>query len=90
MDVRIRLSLSISQQDFAKILNVSQTYLSQLENNRKEPSVALLNHTASVIHKPVVYIIALATEEKDLRSDLVGSYELLQKLIKSIGVYNDK
>jgi XRE family transcriptional regulator, regulator of sulfur utilization len=39
----IRKLKGIKQGDVSKLLNISQTYISQIENNERSPSLALLN-----------------------------------------------
>jgi transcriptional regulator with XRE-family HTH domain len=42
-NIRIaRKKKGLSQEDFAKIMDISQGYLSHLENNSREPSIDIL------------------------------------------------
>ena len=43
---RVRTNKGLSQQDFAEATGLSRTYISDLENNRKSPSVKTLEKIA--------------------------------------------
>ena len=57
---RIRLASGQSQRELAAKLDVNQTYLSHLENDRRDPSVRFLRRFAKVSDVPVMTLIAVA------------------------------
>lgn len=53
----LRVSNSISQISLAKKLGVSRSYLSQVENNRKLPSLPLLKEVSSIFQIPLALLV---------------------------------
>lgn len=81
----IREELKISQGDAAKKSGISQTYLSQLENNsKKEPSKKILSKLAKVYKIPPVLIMYRAVEEKDVPKDKKQLFAPLSPIINSL------
>ena len=72
----IRVAAGINQAAMAKKLEITQNYLSLVENNHKEPSLSFLKKFASSFDIPLGYFLWLAldkqenTEEKELRDKM--------------------
>jgi DNA-binding XRE family transcriptional regulator len=49
---KYRIAKRLSQVDLAKIIEVTPTYISALENNRKEPSIALISKISEELDIP--------------------------------------
>ena len=47
---KLRLLYSVSAKDLAHDINISPSYLSEIENSKKTPSLELLNKYLSLIH----------------------------------------
>lgn len=47
---------NIRQGEFAKLIGVSQTYLSQIENGKKAPSLELIRTAAETLGFPVFFL----------------------------------
>ena len=52
----VRLASGIRQGEMAKRLNISQNYLSLLENNKAEPSIALLKKISGTFGVPASFL----------------------------------
>ena len=74
-----RKSKGLKQQSFAEMCGITQTYLSQIENNVKEPTISLLKRIAEKLHLPlpILYFLSLEERKRD-------AYELLMPSIKSL------
>ena len=84
----LRIASSLSQKDLAKKLGVSQNYLSQLENDRREPSLTFLKTFAEVQDVPLGYLLWLVLDKSDLNEavDLKGKMDsLLTEIIRGKG-----
>jgi len=62
----------------AERLEISQNYLSLLENNKAEPSLALLKRISLTFHVPVSFLLLEASE--DFESDKPEVHALLAEL----------
>lgn len=56
----IRTSTGLSQRDLAERIEVDQTYVSHLENDRRDPSVRTLRKIAHAFDVPVSTLLVLA------------------------------
>ena len=54
---RIRTNKCLTQEEFAKEVGISRSYLGDLENNRKSPTVETLEKISSKMETSVVYLI---------------------------------
>ena len=63
---------------------ITQTYLSQIENNVKEPTISLLKRIAEKLHLPLPILCFLSLEKDDIEERKREAYELLMPSIKSL------
>ena len=56
----IRKQKKIQQQELSKICNISQTYLSQIENNKKQPNLNILELIGDKLGIPIPVILFLS------------------------------
>lgn len=80
----LRKEKDLSQGDFAKVCNISQTYLSLIENDRKEPNISLLKIIAENLKTPLPFIFFLSIEKQDIPIGKQDAYEHLVSPIKSM------
>lgn len=57
---RLRAAAGFSQKEFAARLDVSQSYLSQIESDRREPTIPLVRRMAAELGVPSVILFAAA------------------------------
>ncbi len=55
---RLRAAAGFSQKEFAARLEVSQSYLSQIESDRREPTIPLVRRMAGELGVPSVILFA--------------------------------
>ncbi len=55
-----------SQTDVATRAECSVSYLSMLENNKRDPTLSMITKIAEALHVPVGALFVMASEEKDL------------------------
>lgn len=80
----VRKSKGLKQQSFAKMCGITQTYLSQIENNVKEPTISLLKRIAENLNLPLPILYFLSLEKNDIEKRKQDAYDLLMPFIKSI------
>ncbi len=81
---KIRSEKKISQGDLAKACDISQTYLSQIENDLKKPSFAKLNTIAEQLKIPLSVLFYLSIEESDVPANKRRAYRELSPTIESL------
>ncbi len=59
---KTRRAKDISQKELAEQSNVSQTYLSQIENDRKQPTISKLKDIADKLDVPLHEIVKMAED----------------------------
>ena len=62
----LRKSKSITQGDLAKSSNITQAYLSQIENNKKEPNLSTLKDISFSLGIPLPVIFFMSLEKDDV------------------------
>ena len=62
-----RTAKDLSLETVAKRAGISTSYLSRLENDKAEPSLALVSKVAEALEVPVPVIIFLASDDNDLK-----------------------
>lgn len=76
----LRIADGKSQTDFAQELRVTRTYLSQVENDRKQPSLAFLRVASERLRVPLVLLVA----EGNLDTETAGILDELRKILANI------
>ncbi|MHB8254241.1 MAG: helix-turn-helix domain-containing protein [Acidiferrobacter sp.] len=61
-----RIQRGVSQTDVALKASCSVSYLSMLENNKRDPTLSTLTNIAQALHAPIGILFFLAAEQKDL------------------------
>ncbi|MFZ4500383.1 MAG: helix-turn-helix domain-containing protein [Minisyncoccia bacterium] len=80
----IRKNSGIKQGDFAKSLEITQPYLSQVEKGIKEPSNTLLQKISEKLEVPAAFIHLLSIEKEEVREDRRMAWEMLTPVIKQL------
>lgn len=94
----IRTADGLGQGDLAKKLNVSRTYLCQIENGRKQPSLSFLRHFACQLSVPLPLLVVgeqmqnendeIFAELKDIFAKVLAS-RAVQKKSNGSSTYKD-
>ena len=80
----IRKQQSVQQNTLAKLSEITQTYLSQIENNIKEPNLSTLKKIAKNLGVPLPILFFLALDENDIILEKRNAYDQLAPTIKNI------
>lgn len=80
----IRKHKGFKQIDFASKCGITQTYLSQIENNQKEPNLSTLKSISEVLSVPLPVIFFLSMDEKDVPVQKRKAFNLVNPSVKSL------
>ena len=75
-----------SQSDIANRAKCSVSYLSMLENNKRDPTLSTVTKIAEALHVPVGLLFVLAADQKELGAiDEHLADQLMQSALASLG-----
>lgn len=74
----------IKQNSLAEKVGISQTYLSQIENNIKEPNLSTLKLICENINIPLPVLFLISIDEKDISPEKQSAFKLLSPAINSM------
>ena len=79
-----RKQKGIKQGEFAELCQVSQTYLSLIENNQKEPNLSLLKTIAEQLEIPLPILFFLSLDENDVPEQKKDIFKILEPSLKGL------
>lgn len=79
-----RISKGLSQKELAKIISISPTSLSLIENDVKHPSKSNLKKISIALKVPEVYFYLCSLEKEDVPDGNRSSYDLIYPYIKEM------
>ena len=92
----LRIFFGYKSVEMAKKLNISQSFLSEIENDKKKPTLDLLQQYSKVLNIKVSTIVLLAESldkdkksNKDLKHNLAGIGMKVLKILKENGELDD-
>jgi DNA-binding XRE family transcriptional regulator len=71
----------LTQAEYAATIGISQTYLSQIESNKKKPSTDILEKIAADFEIPLPIIFWYGIEEKDIHESKREYFRFLKPTI---------
>ncbi len=80
----IRKERGISQTELAIICDISQTYLSQIESNQKEPNISTLKIIAGKLNVAVPILFFLSLDEKDIAPSKKNIFQIIGPTVKTL------
>jgi transcriptional regulator with XRE-family HTH domain len=80
----LREKRGMKQKDLAERTGLTQSYLSQIEANKKEPNLSTLKLIGEILGVPLPIIFFLAIDEQDLPERKKEAFDMLQPLIKNL------
>ena len=86
----LRQSAGISQADLAKRLEISPSYLSQLERDHREASISLLRKLAAELGAPAALLFATALAGSNETPPHEEIAKALASLVDAIGMRNQQ
>lgn len=72
------------QTEAAKEADISQTYLSQIENNQKTPSIEVLEKLSKIYKTPFPVMMWFSITEKDVKKDKLVIFNKLKPSIDNL------
>ena len=79
-----RASMGINQDRLAKASDITQSYLSQIENNLKEPNLSTIKKIAEVLEVPLPLLFFLSLDENDVAEERRKDFIIINNSIKSL------
>lgn len=80
----IRKIKRLSQGDLAHQANITQSYLSLIENNKKEPNLKTLKTISSSLDIPLPFLLLYSINKEDVPENKQDSFQVIIPLIKSL------
>jgi len=74
----------LKQKELAEKSKITQSYLSLIEKNKKEPTLAILKIISETLEVPLPVIFFLSINEKDFPERKKEAFEMLRPLIKNL------
>ena len=81
---KLRKQKDMTQDDFATKCDITQTYLSQIENNQKEPNLSILKTISDKLEVPLPIIFYLSLNEDDVPEEKRKAFEMVSPSVKSL------
>ena len=73
-----------TQEEFALSCGITQTYLSQIESNLKEPNLSTLKQISDQLNLPLPILFFLSMTEDDVQSTKRKAFKIVSPSIKSL------
>lgn len=80
---RIRKQRKLSQDKLSEQAGITQTYLSQIEANQKEPNLSTLKAIAKAFDLPLPILFFMSITEEDIPKNKRTAYSLIGPSINS-------
>jgi transcriptional regulator with XRE-family HTH domain len=80
----LRQQKGIKQNMLAQTCGISPTYLSQIENNVKEPNTSVLKTIADRLEVPLPIMFFLSIDRDDIAPEKQKAFEVLAPSVKSM------
>lgn len=78
----IRKQKRQTQTEFASNCGITQTYLSQIENNSKEPNLSTLKDISNSLEIPLPILFFLSLNEDDISPEKRKAFEIINPSVK--------
>lgn len=80
----LRLQKGFKQNSFAALCSITQTYLSQIEHNIKEPNISTLKIISKNLEVPLPILFFLSLDDKDVKVEKRKAFEMLAPSVRSM------
>lgn len=74
----------VNQHQLADMSNITQAYLSQIENNKKDPNLSTLKDICDALGVPVPVLFISAVSESDVPEQKKEAYSIMAPVIKKM------
>lgn len=80
----IRKQKGQTQGEFASTCGITQTYLSQIEGNLKEPNLSTLKLISEKLNMPLPILFFLSMTKEDVQPNKRKAFEIVSPSVKSL------
>jgi XRE family transcriptional regulator, regulator of sulfur utilization len=80
----IRKQKGLTQIEFASLCGITQTYLSQIEGNLKEPNLSTLKVISEKLSVPLPILFFLSMTAEDVQPNKRKAFEIVSPSVKSL------
>ncbi len=80
----MRKKKDMTQNEFASLCGITQTYLSQIESNLKEPNLSTLRTISEKLNIPLPILFFLSMTEDDVNPKKRKAFEIVSPSVKSL------
>jgi len=80
----IRKQKRLTQNELASLCGITQTYLSQIEANLKEPNLSTLKTISEKLDVPLPIIFFLSMNKDDIHPNKRKAFEIVSPSVKSL------
>lgn len=80
----IRKQKGLKQNQFAELCEITPSYLSQIENNNKEPNLSILKTISNKLGTPLPILFFLSLDNDDVNPEKKEAFEMIAPSIKSL------
>ncbi len=79
-----RRKRKLTQTELASLCGITQTYLSQIESNSKEPNLSTLKSISDNLMLPLPILFFLSMTEEDVQPNKRKAFEIVRPSVKSL------
>jgi transcriptional regulator with XRE-family HTH domain len=79
-----RKEKSILQAELARRADITQSYLSQIENDKKEPNLDTLRRIAAALDMPLPFLIFFSVTDEDIPDERKEAFEAFRPKIEAL------
>ena len=80
----IRMQKGLKQNQFAELCEITQAYLSQIENNLKEPNLSTLKVISDKLETPLPILFFLSLDNNDVKPEKAEAFKMIAPSVKSL------
>lgn len=80
----IRKQKGQTQSEFATACGITQTYLSQIESNLREPNLSTLKLISNELNVPLPILFFLSLNSDDIQQNKREAFEIISPSVKSL------
>jgi XRE family transcriptional regulator, regulator of sulfur utilization len=80
----IRKQRGLTQEEFAGDCGISQTYLSQVESNQREPNLSTLKSISEQLNVPLPILFFLSLTEEDVQPAKRKAFGIVSPSVRSL------
>lgn len=81
---KLRKEKGLKQNEFAAICEITQAYLSQIENNSKQPNLSTLKKISGKLETPLPIIFFLSMNEDDVAPQKREAFQMIAPSVNSL------